>query len=249
MLWGTWRGYLKANPDLAERLTTTKERAAHRLWCVRALRSRNQHGSLPDANVRKKLTRDSGYGKGGAVWNDQRRRRRGLQGRPQKAAVVRGLLFEWFSVLRNSVAVRIPPKLVMVKAAQLVQDYVKECLWADPPKIISHWMRGWMRQYRVGLRRPNRKYKVARHVLEERLAVFWAYLRGRSAARRWMPTAGAEWEPLFECDSWAQRWLLLRLYLGGTPGTAAGRRREATGGTAITIPDVLSLWWFWACGG
>ena len=60
--------------------------SAHRLWCVRALRSRNQHGSLPDANVRKKLTRDSGYGKGGAVWNDQRRRRRGLQGRPQKGA-------------------------------------------------------------------------------------------------------------------------------------------------------------------
>ena len=79
--------------------------AAHRLWCVRALRSRNQRGSLPDANVRKKLTRDSGYGKGGAVWNDQRRRRRGLQGRPQKAAVGRGLLLEWFSVLRNSVAV------------------------------------------------------------------------------------------------------------------------------------------------
>ena len=80
------------------------------------------------------------------MWNDQRRRRRGLQGRPQKAAVVRGLLFEWFSVLRNSVAVRIPPKLVMVKAAQLVQDYVKECLLRgvqpDPPKITSHWMRG-----------------------------------------------------------------------------------------------------------
>ena len=84
--WGTWRRYLKANPDLAERLTTTQERAAHRLWCVRALRSRNLHGSLPDAKVRKKLPRDSGYGKGGAVWNDQRRRRRGLQGRPQKGA-------------------------------------------------------------------------------------------------------------------------------------------------------------------
>ena len=97
--WGKWRRYLKANPDLAERLTTTQEKAAHRQWCVRALRSRNLHGGLPDAVVRKKLTRDSGCGKGGAVWNDQRRRRRGLQGRPQKAAVVRGLLFEWFSVL------------------------------------------------------------------------------------------------------------------------------------------------------
>ena len=67
--WGTWRKYLEANPDVAERLTTTRERAAHCLWCVRALRSRNLHGSLPDAKVRKKFTRDSGYGKGGAVWN------------------------------------------------------------------------------------------------------------------------------------------------------------------------------------
>ena len=136
----------QTNPDLAERLTTTKGRDAQRLWCVRALRSRNLRGSLPDAKVRKKLTRDRGYGKGGPVWNDQRRRRRVLQGRPQNAVVVRGFLFEWFSVLRNSVAVRIPPKLVMVKAAQLVQDYVKECLLRgvqpDPPKITSHWLRG-----------------------------------------------------------------------------------------------------------
>ena len=165
---------------MAERHTNPKERAALRVWCVRALRSRNQHGSLPDANVRKKLTRDSGYGKGGAVWDAQRRRRRGLQGRPQKAAVVRGLLFEWFSVLRNSVAARIPPKLVMVKAAQLVEDYVKECLLRGvqpgPPKINSQWMRGWRRQYRVSLRRPNRKYKVPKHVLEERLVIFWTNL-------------------------------------------------------------------------
>ena len=41
-------------------------------------------------------------------------------GRPQKAAVVRGLLFEWFSVLRKGGAARIPLKLVMVKAAQFV---------------------------------------------------------------------------------------------------------------------------------
>ena len=68
----------------------------------------------------------------------------------------------------------------MVKAAQLVQDYVKECLLRgvqpDPRKITSHRMRGWMRQYRVSLRRPNRKYKVPRHVLEERLAIFWINL-------------------------------------------------------------------------
>ena len=98
----------QSHPDLAERHNTSKERNTLRIRWLRSLASRYKHGSLPDASMAKKLTRDSGYGKGGAVWNDQRRRRRGLQGRPQKAAVVRGLLFEWFSVLRNSVAARIP---------------------------------------------------------------------------------------------------------------------------------------------
>ena len=37
-------------------------------------------------------------------------------------------------------------------------------------------MRGGKRQYRVSLRRPNRKYKVSKHVLEERLAIFWTNL-------------------------------------------------------------------------
>ena len=92
--WGTWRGYLKANPDLAERLTTTPEGAATGLWCARALRSREQHGSLPYANVNRALNRDRRYGKGWAVWDKQRRRRKGLQGWPQKASVVRGLHFE-----------------------------------------------------------------------------------------------------------------------------------------------------------
>ena len=160
----------QSQPDLAERHKTPKERSTLRVWCVRSLVPRYKHGSLPDASMAKKLTRDCGYGEGGEVWDKLRRRRRGLQGRPQKAPVVRELLFEWFSVLRNSVAARIPLKLVMVKAAQLVEDYVAECLrrgvQPDPPSLHSSWLRGWRRQYRVSLRRPDRKYNVASQVLE-----------------------------------------------------------------------------------
>ena len=65
----------------------------------------------------------------------------------------------------------------MVKAAQLVQDYVVECLrrgaQLDAPILHSSWLRGGRRQYRVSLRRPNRLYKVARQVLEERLVILW----------------------------------------------------------------------------
>ena len=138
------------------------------------------HGEAPDMSVRKKLPRDGGAAADQRVWDKNRRRRRGLQGRPQKAPLVRSLLFEWFSVLRRSVAVRIPPKLVMMKASALVEDYVKECLVRgvkpDPPMVTSKWLRAWMRQYRASLRRPNRKYKVPMVVLQERLVIFWTSL-------------------------------------------------------------------------
>ena len=109
-----------------------------------------------------------------------RRRRKGMQGRPEKAPIIKELLFEWFSVLRNSVCTRISPKFVMMKASALVDDYVKECLKKgvapDPPRITNHWLSSWKRRYRLSLRRPNRKYKVQLAVLEERLQAFWLNL-------------------------------------------------------------------------
>ena len=44
----------------------------------------------------------------GQCWTSRGAGAEACRGRPQKASVVRGLLFEWFSVLRNSVAARIP---------------------------------------------------------------------------------------------------------------------------------------------
>ncbi len=68
--------------------------------------------------------------------------------------------------------------LVFMKASALVEDYVKECLLRrvepNPPLLSHHWMRRWMREYRVSVRRPNRKYKVSPTLqLQERLAIFW----------------------------------------------------------------------------
>ena len=127
----------------------------------------------------KKITRDCG-GRDAPVSLKVRRRRKGMQGRPEKAPIIKELLFEWFSVLRNSVCTRISPKFVMLKASTLVDDYVKECLKKgvapDPPRITNHWLSSWKRRYRLSLRRPNRKYKVPLAVLEERLQAFWLNL-------------------------------------------------------------------------
>ena len=125
------------------------------------------------------ITRDCG-GRDAPVSLKVRRRRKGMQGRPEKAPIIKELLFEWFSMLRNSVCARISPKFVMLKASTLVDDYVKECLKKgvapDPPRITHHWVSSWKRRYRLSLRRPNRKYKVPLAVLEERLQAFWLNL-------------------------------------------------------------------------
>ena len=54
----------------------------------------------------------------------------------------------------------------------------------------------------------------------------WAYLRTRSAQRRWRPSDGAEWDHLRLAASWPQAWVVARLYLNGLPGNARLRSRE-----------------------
>jgi hypothetical protein len=98
----------------------------------------------------------------------------------KKAPIVRELLWEWFSALRFSVLARIPRTVLELKAKQQVQEYVLQTLTAGgvpkPPMVAGKWLRDWEIEYRVSLRRPNRKYKVPKKVLEERLQVFWLNL-------------------------------------------------------------------------
>ena len=104
-----------------------------------------------------------------------------------KAPLVRTELFEWFSVMRHSVKTRIPAKVLEVKAKQVTQDYVTACLLngskPEPPTINAKWLKRWQMEYGVSLRKPNRKYKVPKKVLEDRLQIFWKNIaRLRAAA-------------------------------------------------------------------
>ena len=40
-------------------------------------------------------------------------------------------------------------------------------------QVDAGWLRGWLAEYRLTSRRPNRKFKVSRVVLLERLKIFW----------------------------------------------------------------------------
>ena len=134
-----------------------------------------------------------------------RRKRKVGGGRPVRHNWVRESLFEWFVSVRHSVdwkkfnaasegrsggqrrsggrykaMCRFPTALVKQKASQFLQDYLRACLVSGiTPKAMNidwKWLKRWQYEYGLSLRSPNRKFKVAKAVLEERLTIFWLNL-------------------------------------------------------------------------
>ena len=114
------------------------------------------------------------------VPNYLRRRARG-GGRPPKAQAIREALIDWFSRVRFSVDTKImcrfPKSVLLRKAQEFHREYLASCLKAgctpERIKVDSTWLRRFMAHYRIVNLRPNRKYKVPRWVLKERLQIFW----------------------------------------------------------------------------
>ena len=112
---------------------------------------------------------------------DANRRRLRGGGRPRKACMLRELLMEWYSDIRHSVdcksMVRFPKKVLLVKAQMLQQDYdalcLKNKLEPETVQVSSTWLNQLLAKYRVSHRFPDRKCKVPRAVLAERLMLFW----------------------------------------------------------------------------
>ena len=94
--------------------------------------------------------------------------------------MIRELLFEWFCSLRGAVKGRFPRKALLSQAEQLRDDYIAECLRAgmraDPPALGRAWLLRWRREYNVSLRFPNRRGKVSRPVLKDRLRIVWVIM-------------------------------------------------------------------------
>lgn len=112
---------------------------------------------------------------------DDKRRRSLGGGRHRSAAILRELLMEWYGVIRHSVdckiMVRFPKQVLLVKAQMLQQEYCAQCLLIGiaPEKVdvTGRWLNELLDEYRVSDRKPNRKFKVPRSVLKERLEIWW----------------------------------------------------------------------------
>ena len=78
---------------------------------------------------------------------------------------------------RNKCMGRFTRTLLRHKVHQLLHDYCHQCLLKGiRPQVFtptSRWFDTWQCDYGVSLRRPNRKYKVPKHVMAQRLEIGW----------------------------------------------------------------------------
>ena len=110
-----------------------------------------------------------------------RKRARGA-GVKSHAPIMRQQLYEWWSTMRHSVdwvaMTRFPRSVLRAKGRIIYEEYCAECLVAgvQPDKLQvmgPHWFNHWEDEYHISLRKPNRLFKVPKHILEERLAIGW----------------------------------------------------------------------------
>ena len=112
---------------------------------------------------------------------DHERRRNVGAGRHHACESLREQLAEWYSIMRHSVDVKVmcrfPKKVLLTKAIQLQEEYyvahLKQGITPQTVQLNGKWLGGFMREYRIVSRKPNRKFKVPRVVLAERLSLFW----------------------------------------------------------------------------
>ena len=122
-----------------------------------------------------------------------RQRRQGTQGRPVNCPLIREQLFEWWQGMRYAVdwkalegqnrsrgrkcLTRFPRGVLKAKVLELMQEYCADCL-VNGIKVTTfkpthRWLDCWQADYGVSFRKPNRKYKVPKDVLLERMRLWW----------------------------------------------------------------------------
>ena len=128
-------------------------------------------------------------------------------GRRKKAPLLREMLFQWFCSERGRFKGRILPETLRERATFLRAKYIAEHLETegaahsriDVPKITSHWLRDWRKEFHVSLRSPNKRWKVPRWIWKERVQIYWCNLL---RLRRWVYRHKG-YDP--HIDSWDQK--------------------------------------------
>ena len=77
---------------------------------------------------------------------------------------VRIRLFEWFIDIRGSLKGRLPRLLFKSQATIFYDEWLSQQDQPVPeserPVFSNNWISGWMREHRVSLRKPNKRYQI-----------------------------------------------------------------------------------------
>ena len=180
--------------------TTDKK---HRQWLANCVKLVQAGATLPNARGFGPKSKDT-------VQAKSRLRVRGAQGRPLKMPMLNEFVWDWFVDIKASVAARIHPRLVLLKAkstaSALIKDMnknglVKKGKFLDVPVLDSHLLFRWKKRYGVSLQKPNRRYKCSRVKLLSRLRAMWVFnVRVRALAVACLghdlPIMGCDQKPL-----------------------------------------------------
>ena len=177
---------------LAERCVVGKSLAGQKgcRYLARSYKAWKKDGALEKTNKHILKRKNAGYKR---LEPGQRRRRQGLQGRLSKMPLVRQELYDWFVGMRyaidwkaynrqlrscgkKKIIGRFPRSLLREKLKQLTEDYCRECLILgekpDPAIGSAQWFDNWQLDYGLSMLVANRRYKVPKWVLEERLELW-----------------------------------------------------------------------------
>lgn len=181
------------------------------------------------------------------VTSAARVRRSSLKVAHYKVPWVRQALFEWFASVRYAVdwtalAKGVAPQsrrkaigrftrsLVRSKALELLQVYAREKLMrgiaTNGVQFNSTWFRGWEAEYGLAMKAPNRKFKVSREVMAERLCIGWENVYRLRA----FVLEHKKYDP--EMENWDQT------PLHNNEGGSQNRRTLAVAGRGTTVPIV-----------
>ena len=102
-------------------------------------------------------------------------------GRPRKCMPFRETFTRWFGSIRFSIDVSImcrePISFLLAMARHMYRQYLAITLeLGEEPETVDvgpKWIKMWLIEVRLYSRMLNRKFKVKRWLLAERLCIFW----------------------------------------------------------------------------
>ena len=193
--YGSMKTFIKDNIEWKskQKVVATKQiRSWYATW-----RSSNSNLIAADASdTSKQLSNPKNFLKSRAPIPAHARQRASGVGRHPKAHLVREALYEWWYGIRYAIdwkqliaenrsrgkkhLARFPQSILRLKVQQLLQDYTYACLLNGVPvasfKADVWWFKRWETDYGLSMRMANRKYAVPRHVVKERMEIFWVSL-------------------------------------------------------------------------